>query len=237
MKIPKVTLYCYDSAPMAQPVRIMLLEKRIDHDRVIVNGHDKPDWFIPLSPNGTGQIPILKVDENILFESTVIIEYLDEVFGDSRMMPDDPTLRALNRAWMLQSLDMLIGQAAIMGARRKEDFEHARTNMLRKLELLAAAKSNGPYFNGDRFSLVDIQFAPILIRLDILDRIHKTNILSHNRKIAEWTELLAARPSVQETLPRGPDGESFDERYVCIFMDSYLTAELSGGLRLPSRRE
>ncbi len=236
MKKPRnITLYCYESAPMAQPVRIALHEKNIPHETVLINGHDKPDWFTPLSPNGAELIPLLKVDDTVLFESNVIVEYLDEVFPEPRLMPDDPVLRAVNRAWMLQALDHLIAQAGIMGARRKQDFEMARGNMLRKLECLAAQFGDGPYFNGEDFSLVDIQFAPILVRLDILDRRHNTDILPHSPKIQEWTKRLAARPSVQETLPKGPNGESFDERYVCIFFDSYLTSQLSEGLSFAGR--
>ncbi len=53
-----------------------------------------------------GKIPVLKVDDEVLFESAVINEYLDEITG-GELQPDDPLQRAKNRAWIEFASDML----------------------------------------------------------------------------------------------------------------------------------
>ena len=75
---------------------ILLRAKEIEFDVTYINLLDKPDWFLEISPHG--KVPVLKVDEEILFESNAIAEYLDEVVPP-RLHPEDPLNRAKNRAW------------------------------------------------------------------------------------------------------------------------------------------
>ena len=51
--------------------------KNVEFEVTYVNLREKPDWFLEISPHG--KVPVLKVDDEILFESNAIAEYLDEV--------------------------------------------------------------------------------------------------------------------------------------------------------------
>ncbi len=75
---------------------ILLRAKDIEFDVTYINLQDKPDWFLELSPHG--KVPVLKVGDEVLFESNAIAEYLDEVVPP-RLHPEDPLARAKNRAW------------------------------------------------------------------------------------------------------------------------------------------
>lgn len=233
MKRPeKITLYAYEKAPMVHPVRIALHELNVEHELKYFNPYDKPASIRALSPNGSGQVPLLEVDGEPLFESAVINEYLDEVFGEPRLLPEDPVLRAKNRAWTVQALDFLMAQGMMMGVRRIEEYQGSRHAYIEKLKRLEAQLGDGPYFNGDTISLVDFQYAPILLRQDILDRLYGTEVLSSVPGVAQWAQQLLERPSTKATLPPTAPGESFDELYLPSFLETYVSGQMAGGLRL-----
>ncbi len=231
----KIVLYAYEKAPMVHPVRIALQELEVEHEVRYFNPYNKPDWLRELHPNGSGQVPLLEVDGEPLFESTVIIEYLDEVFGTPRLLPEDPIVRARHRAWTLQAFDFLMAQGMMMGVRRIEEYQGSRQAYVEKLKRLDSQLSDGLYFDGDRISLVDFQYAPILLRQDILDRLYGTAVLPEVPKVARWTEALLARPSTRDTLPPVEPGESFDDAYLPSFLETYVSGQLGSGLRLARR--
>ena len=70
--------------------------KQVEFEVTYVNLRDKPDWFLEISPHG--KVPVLKVDDEILFESNAIAEFLDETV-EPRLHPEDAIKRARNRAW------------------------------------------------------------------------------------------------------------------------------------------
>ncbi|MBT3809851.1 MAG: glutathione S-transferase family protein, partial [Rhodospirillaceae bacterium] len=75
---------------------ILLRAKDVEFDVTYVNLREKPDWFLEISPHG--KVPVLKVGDDILFESSAIAEFLDEMVPP-RLHPEDPIARAKNRAW------------------------------------------------------------------------------------------------------------------------------------------
>ena len=84
------------TCPWVQRAVIVLRVKNVDFDVTYINLREKPDWLLEISPHG--KVPILKVGEEVLFESNAIAEYLDETF-EPRLHPADPIKRARNRAW------------------------------------------------------------------------------------------------------------------------------------------
>lgn len=232
MKPEKVTLYAYDKAPMLHPVRIALHEYGVEYETIFINPYVKADWFKALTPNGQGQVPLLKVDDDVLFESSVILEYLDEVYGAPRLLPEAPAERARNRAWTMQALDYLMAQAGMVSVRRVEEYEGCRAGLLGKMALLEAQLGQGPFFNGEQVAPIDFQYAAILLRQDILDRQYGTDIIPGFPKVAAWTRALIARPSVSGTLPQVEPGQSFDDVYLASFLDTYVSSQRAAGLVL-----
>ena len=86
------------TCPFAQRTRMVLLEKNIDFALIEIDLEEKPDWFKKISPYG--KVPVLKHDSNIIIESSIINEYLEEVFPKKPLLPLEPAKRALARRWI-----------------------------------------------------------------------------------------------------------------------------------------
>ena len=95
-----LTLYNTSHSTCSQKARITLAEKGLaftDHQISLRNLEQFQDWYMKLNPNGV--VPTLMHDDNVIIESTVIGEYLDEVFPGPSLTPDDPMERARMRVW------------------------------------------------------------------------------------------------------------------------------------------
>ena len=190
----KPTLISFDLCPYVQRAAIVLKEKGLQFERIDIDLENKPDWFLAISPRG--KVPLLKVDEEVLFESAPIVEFLDETEGE-RLHPEDPVQRARHRAWMELGSAALADIWTIETANEHETFERAVAALKAKLTRVEAELGDGPYFAGERFSLVDAVFAPAFRYFDVLDRIVDLGIFDGLPKVQAWREALAARPSVR----------------------------------------
>jgi glutathione S-transferase len=74
-----LTLVSFDLCPYVQRAAIVLAEKGVPFERIDVDLGNKPGWFKAISP--LGKVPLLKVGDEVLFESSVIVEYLEETAG------------------------------------------------------------------------------------------------------------------------------------------------------------
>ncbi|HSV25527.1 MAG TPA: glutathione S-transferase family protein, partial [Xanthobacteraceae bacterium] len=92
-----LTLVSHDLCPYVQRAAIALAEKGVDFRRVDIDLANKPEWFRAISP--LGKVPLLRVGDVTLFESGVMVEYLEETTPHP-LHPCDPLERAKHRAWM-----------------------------------------------------------------------------------------------------------------------------------------
>ncbi len=109
----KLTLISHVLCPYVQRAVISLTEKRVPFERIDVDLANKPQWFIAISP--LGKTPVLKVDETAIFESAVILEYLEET-QPCPLHPSDPLRRAEHRAWIEFGSAVLNDIAGFYGA-------------------------------------------------------------------------------------------------------------------------
>jgi glutathione S-transferase len=184
--------------------------KGVEFDVTYVNLRDKPDWFLAISPHG--KVPVLKVDDEILFESNAIAEYLDEVVAP-RLHPEDPIDRARNRAWTDYTPDFSKVLTGGIGYARTaeavaEGIENAKTPLGRVEAALAARGNDGPFFNGPDLSLVDCAYAPFLQRFTFVDRYLNTGLLDGFPHVAAWRDALLADERVTGAVP-----DNFAEEY------------------------
>src|SRR5262247_4382402 len=93
--MPKLTLISHDLCPYVQRAVIVLTEKGVAFDRIYIDLAAKPDWFLAISP--LGKVPLLKAENDVIFESAVILEYLEET-QPHPLHPADPLARARHRA-------------------------------------------------------------------------------------------------------------------------------------------
>lgn len=94
----EVKIYSATVCPYAHRTRLALLEKGVDFTLTEVDIENKPDWLTDISPYS--KVPVIKHGKNCVWESTIINEYLDEVFPDPPLMPTDPGQRAIARIWI-----------------------------------------------------------------------------------------------------------------------------------------
>ena len=86
MMTTQLKLVSHHLCPYVQRAVITLAEKGVAHERVYVDLADKPQWFRAISP--LGKVPLLVVGDDVLFESAVICEYLDDTVGP-RLHPEE----------------------------------------------------------------------------------------------------------------------------------------------------
>lgn len=185
--------------------------KDVEFEVTYINLQDKPDWFLEISPHG--KVPVLKVDNDILFESNAIAEYLDEVV-EPRLHPADPIKRARNRAWTDYTRDFASALSAIHYAKTREDMEKAVAEAPKKLapveQSLAEERGNdGPYFNGPDLCLVDAAYAPFLQRYTFVDRVLQNDVLKDFPLIRAWRDALLADERITGAVP-----PNFEEEFV-----------------------
>ena len=146
-------------------VRMVLAEKGVTVDTVEVDGNNKPEELLELNPYGA--VPTLLDRDLVLYESMVIMEYLDERFPHPPLLPVFPVARALSRLWMHRiqrdwcaHLDLLM-----VGKGRETVLTKARKSLRESLMAVSPIFAEKPFFMSDEFTLADCCVAPILWRL------------------------------------------------------------------------
>jgi glutathione S-transferase len=228
----ELTLISHHLCPYVQRAVIALTEKGVPFERVYVDLTDKPDWFLALSP--LGKTPVLKVGATAIFESTVILEYLEET-QPRPLHPADPLARAEHRAWIEFGSSVLNDIWGFYVAPDRDTFEAKAGILADKFARLERRIGQGPYFDGADFSLVDAVFGPVFRYFDVFDRIGNFAILTGKAKVAAWRAALSRRLSIKNAVA------SDYEARLWTFLEprrSYLSRAMStagGPTRAPAR--
>src|ERR1700693_2400514 len=125
----KLTLISHRLCPYVQRVAIALAEKSLPFTCVDIDLAAKPDWFLAISP--LGKTPVLKVKDVAIFESTVILEYLEDTRSPP-LHPADPLERADHRAWIEVSSSILNDIAGFYAAATPEVVAAKTTELTEK---------------------------------------------------------------------------------------------------------
>jgi glutathione S-transferase len=171
----------------------MLRQKQIPFKIQYIDLNQPPPWFLAISP--TGKVPLLRCDGEVLFESAVICEFLNESYPPS-YHPEAAIPRAKHRAY-IEFASTLIGlQYATSLAKTLVEYTQQRETLQRELAKLEPLVNAEGYFEGYEFCLVDVAFAPLFMRLAVLD--HAVPLtLTALPNIAAWRNRLLSLPSVQ----------------------------------------
>ncbi len=160
-----MTLFSDASDHYSHRVRMVVAEKGVNVDIVDVSPGKKPEDLAEINPYNT--LPTLLDRELVLFESTVIMEYLDERFPHPPLLPVYPVARAQSRSLIhriekdwTRSVDLLMS-----GRSRESTLAKARKELSESLITVAPIFADKPFFMSDEFTLVDCCVAPILWRL------------------------------------------------------------------------
>ena len=192
-----MTLFSRPTCIHSHRTRLVLAEKNINIDIANVDGPDLPEDLMDLNPYHT--VPTLVDRDLVLYDSRVIIEYLDERFPHPPLMPVDPVARAqfrlalyrIERDWysLAQQIDDPADRKLGQKARKI-----LRDSILASTDVFKAK----PYFLSDEFSLVDATIAPILWRLTFWE----IDLPPQAQPITKYANLLFSRPAFRHSLSR-----------------------------------
>lgn len=214
----KIKLVSFAICPFVQRSVIALKEKGAEYEIEFIDLENKPEWFLQISP--LGKVPVLLVENEVLFESAVINEYLDETIPPT-LHPESPLRKAQNRSWIEFSSQCLnsfynyaLSQTETAGATLKQEL----TNSLNRF----GKEIIGPWFNGNEFSLLECAVAPVFYRIKFLERKYKIHF-SLDSRTREYAEMLLERKSVKDSVV-----QEFDDLSNSYFVrkNSFLTGLL-----------
>jgi glutathione S-transferase len=190
-------LISHKLCPYVQRAVIALTEKGVAFERVDIDLANKPGWFLAISP--LGKTPVLQVGVTAIFESAVILEYLEETEAKP-LHPADPLRRAEHRGWIEFGSSVLNDIAGFYAATDEATFKAKASQLEARFARLEARVAAAPWFDGESFSLVDAVFGPVFRYFDVFDEIGDFAILADKPKLARWRNSLAARPSVRSAV-------------------------------------
>ena len=190
-----MTLFSEPTDPWSHRVRLVLAEKGINIDFIDVDKGNLPEDLFDLNPYNS--VPTLVDRDLVLYDSRVIIEYLDERFPHPPLMPVDPVTRAqfrlalyrIERDWYSVVEDILKGgdrKSMVRACKVLQD------SIVSSVEIFTSKR----FFLSDEFSLVDCTIAPILWRLPILN----VKLPTQAGKILEYMDNVFARQSFRDSL-------------------------------------
>ena len=166
--------------------------KQVAFEVTYINLRDKPDWFLKISPHG--KVPVLLIDDQPLFESNAIAEFLDEQVAP-QLHPGDAIKRARNRAWTDFVPTFAAALNGVTYCKADDDLDAKLVAAGKVLDRLEEAIANertdtGPYFNGPQLSLVDAAYAPFLQRFAMAETVLRTGLLDDYPLVKAWSETL-----------------------------------------------
>ena len=181
-----LTLYDADRCPYCARARIVLAEKGVDHETVVVDLADRPAWIY--EKNATGRVPVIEEDGWVLPESAVIMEYLEERYPEPPLLAADPGERALARLWIFRAGEFTDPYYAL---RRGEDGAAQRFDAA--LAELDAALASRDWLGGGAYGLADIAYVPWVLRArDMLGV-----ALDPFPALRSWLDRLVERPAIR----------------------------------------
>ena len=196
-------LYDFPMSPRARKPRIVLAEKGLQYEKVnvdITKGEQKRPEYLAINPYG--KVPALQEDGINVYESTIIMEYLNDKYANPPLLPADPGQRARARVLMHYgdnpydgALGAIVGQIFFKpkGQADQEVITKAKQDLNVCFERLERELGNGDYLLGSQFTLADICFvtwAPLFGPLQV-------EIPSHCLRVQTWFKRMQDRASVK----------------------------------------
>jgi len=196
-KRSSMTYYSDGRDHYSHRVRIVLAEKGVLVDVIDVDPKHKPEELADLNPYNA--LPTLVDRDLALYESKVMMEYLDERFPHPPLLPVYPVARAQSRLWMYRiERDWSPMVDIILHNKNKEAVANARKELKESLLTVAPIFAEMPYFMSEEFTIVDCCLGPILWRLNVMDvQLPSTK---QAQALQEYMSRLFSRESFRDSL-------------------------------------
>lgn len=178
-------------------VRIVLAEKGVTFDLEDIDPNELTEEVAELTPYQT--LPVLLDRDLVLYESKVMMEYLDERFPHPPLLPVYPVTRAQSRLWMHRIEKDWSPLVDIIAAGKDAEAVALATKELKEsLTTVAPIFAEKPFFMSEEFTLVDCCLGPVLWRLNHFGV--KLPNTRQTKPLQDYMERLFAREAFQESL-------------------------------------
>ena len=190
--------------PFAEKACIGLYEMGVEFEEINVNMSNKPASLFEV--NKKGLVPAMKDQGNAICDSAIILEYINDMWtrpDKGGLLPDSPAQRAMARTWCRYINENIVKLFYEMLLKEKqEDRDAAKTRLLDVIKTLDEAMrsiSEGPFFMGTEFGMVDIMLAPHVERFPVLEhyRAFKIPDTEDYKRFHSWWKALEKVESFQ----------------------------------------
>ncbi|XP_053547686.1 glutathione S-transferase omega-1-like [Bombina bombina] len=214
-----IRVYSMRFCPFAQRARLVLAAKGINHELVNINTKNKPEWFVEKNPFGV--VPVLETSKGqLIYESAIVCEYLDEAFPGKKLNPKDPFQRAQQKMILEHFSKIIMVLYKILYAKQnKEDIPGLKAEVKEKLialdELLG--QLNTSFFGGDSVSMIDYLIWPWFERFIIFD---VKECLNKTSRLNEWYQRMLQDTAVKATFTEPDLHQAFIKLYLKDSVDA-----------------
>ena len=192
-----MTLFSDPNSHYSHRVRIVLAEKGVTVDIEDIDSKSVTEEILEANPYGT--LPTLVDRDLALYESKVVMEYLDERFPHPPLLPVYPVARAQSRLWIYRiERDWCTLIDSIIANPESKKAEAARKEFRDSLISIADIFTEMPFFMSEEYTLVDCCLAPVLWRLPQMD-ISLPNT-RQTKPLMDYIDRLFEREAFQESL-------------------------------------
>lgn len=191
---PVMTLFSNAACPQSHRARLVLAEKGITVEVVEVGNESFTEDLVELNPYGS--VPTLVDRDLVLYNTQIILEYLDDRYPHPPLMPVDPVARARTKLYvyrMERDWYSLLDGFATGG---KERAAHARKILRDGLTVIAPIFEQKPFFMSDELTLADCTLLPLLWRLPVYD----VELPAEAKPLLKYAERLFARMAFKRSL-------------------------------------
>jgi glutathione S-transferase len=197
-----IKLYDFPQSPYCQKARLVLAEKDLSYEKIFIDltkNEQKAPEFLRLNPYG--KVPVLVDEDEVIYDSTIINEYLDDEYPHPPLLPEDSGARARVRTLEDFADNSFTAQGGLLAAELRKSSEQIdqervqryRADLGRVLEFLERHLDGKEYMSGAS-SLADLAFVPRLLQLPKLG----VEIPSRLINVLAWSERVKRRPSVKQ---------------------------------------
>ncbi|XP_011907156.1 PREDICTED: glutathione S-transferase omega-1 [Cercocebus atys] len=207
-----IRVYSMRFCPFAERTLLVLKAKGIRHEVININLKNKPEWFFKKNPFGL--VPVLENSQGqLIYESPITCEYLDEAYPGKKLLPDDPYEKACQKMILelFSKVPSLVG--SFIRSQNKEDYaglkEEFRKEFTKLEEVLTNKKTT--FFGGNSISMIDYLIWPWFERLEAMKLYECAD---HTPKLKLWMAAMKEDPTVSALLISGKDWQGFLELYL-----------------------
>lgn len=212
--------------PFVQRVTALLEYKQAPYQVQYIDLSNKPKWFLEVSPHA--QVPILITnDDQVLFESDAIVEYLDEVVGPA-LLSSNAVKKAQQRAWSYLATKHYLVQCSAQRSADEAGLATRSAKLNAAFSKIHTQLGDAPFIGGDSVGMVDIAWLPLLHRSDLVRQCTAYDFLASFPRVKAWRESLMATGIAQRSV-----SQDFAQQFAAFYLNdsTYLggLAAISGG--------